>query len=517
MDSRIIARNSFWYGLETVLSLVSTVITSIPIARVIGPEGLAHFLYIAWLANVAKGLGGMGIPAAERKYMAEYLNRGAPGVARAVFWMSMRRQLVVALVVVAVALSFVFALEKPEARIMSTLLIVSLLPAMMIPIPSQANMAAENMAANVPSSVVSSVVYIVAVALSLTQGWGVVGLAAGVFISTTVEFATRIVPVIRWVNALPRGSVPPDLNRRTMVFSGQSLVLMVLGLVVWDRSEFFFLNNFCKDVRQVSFYSVAFSLTEKLLLVPQVFAHATGVTLMAQSGRDPGRLVSTVRISVRYLAFMGIPALVGLALLSGPVMRVLYGAQYVEAIPVLAISAVLALPRLFLVPVQYFLQSVDHQSLLVRWSLLSAAVNIGLDWAIIPGHGAQGAALANGLAQAFAVLGLWFFIGRGYKLHLPYGFVLKVLAGTGVMAAVAFPLVRYIGIPWSLLAAGIVAPSVFFAAVRMTGMLQDDDRDRLMTVGRAMPEFARPWFHRGVNLLLSRAPLELADKLGSTR
>ncbi len=74
------------------------------------------------------------------------------------------------------------------------------------------------------------------------------------------------------------------------LFSGQSLILLMLGLIVWDRSEMVFLKHFCADIRQVAFYSVAFNMTERLLVFSQVFGTATGATMMVQYGRDSSRV-----------------------------------------------------------------------------------------------------------------------------------------------------------------------------------------------------------------------------------
>ena len=86
MNSTTISRNTFWYGLETAAAFVAALFTSIAIARVLGPEKLGHFVFIGMLASFASSLGSLGIPAAAAKYMAEYLGRGEPGVARAVFF-----------------------------------------------------------------------------------------------------------------------------------------------------------------------------------------------------------------------------------------------------------------------------------------------------------------------------------------------------------------------------------------------------------------------------------------------
>jgi len=54
--------------------------------------------------------------------------------------------------------------------------------------------------------------------------------------------------------------LPPGLALKLTKFCGESTILALLAMVVWNRSEMIFLKRFC-DIRQVAFYSVAFGLS----------------------------------------------------------------------------------------------------------------------------------------------------------------------------------------------------------------------------------------------------------------
>ena len=93
MNTSTIARNSLWYGVEIAITMVSGILTSIIIARALGPVKLGHYTYIAWLVNIAGSIGALGVPAATGKYMAEYLGRGEPAIARAIYFATLRLQI----------------------------------------------------------------------------------------------------------------------------------------------------------------------------------------------------------------------------------------------------------------------------------------------------------------------------------------------------------------------------------------------------------------------------------------
>jgi O-antigen/teichoic acid export membrane protein len=84
-NTKTIARNTGWYGLESIISSVVGMATSIAIARTLGPSKMGYIIYVSWIASVVSSLGGMGVPATTQKYMAEFLGMGDRGTARYIY------------------------------------------------------------------------------------------------------------------------------------------------------------------------------------------------------------------------------------------------------------------------------------------------------------------------------------------------------------------------------------------------------------------------------------------------
>ena len=383
-NTEIIAGNSVWYGLEVVITIISTLATSIVIARAIGPDKLGYFSYIMWLANISAAIGSFGIPATTRKYMAEYFGLGQPGVSRAIYQATLRSQSILAGLITGVGLILVFTLSDRQYWWSSAFLVASVLPGMLTAIPAQANEAAENMKANVPSSLLGSLVYVACVAISIGFGWGLPGVAIGLFLGRVSEVALRLLLARKWIATLPISTVPDSLRVRMRTFLGLSTVLMLLQVIVWDRSDIVLLKTFSGSIREITFFSIAFNLTEKALRFPSAFGGAIGATVLAQFGRNQDMLRVLVAKAARYLFLCGLPVLMGLAVLSGPLVRTFYGPQYLPVIPVLCYAALFAIPKTMLLPAQQLLQASEEQRFLVIWICLCGAVNIGLDLLLIP-------------------------------------------------------------------------------------------------------------------------------------
>ena len=503
MNGKTITGNSFWYGVETVANLFLTVFTSIVIARVIGPEKLGYFLYLWWIAGVAQTLGSLGIPAATRKYMSEYFGRGQIGIAKTVFYRTLRLQTFIAAVISLAGLVVVWFFAERDYRVIGLFMIGSIFPSMVNSIAAGANTALEDLRANVPASLVSTGIFVTAVFSSLYFGWGLLGISIGLFTMRAAELVVRSLPLVKRFSQHSAEPLDRALSKRMFLFSGQSLILLLLGLIVWDRSEMVFLKHFCADIRQVAFYSVAFNMTERLLVFSQVFGTATGATMMVQYGRDSSRVRGLAETSARYLALISFPVHLGLAAIAVPLVWLTYGSKYSGAVPALIVAACLGIPKAFFIPVQAILSSWERQDLIIRWGLVSAALNLTLDFALIPKYGAVGAALANGATQTFFSLVLWVAAARLLEIRFPILPIAKTAMVAAVMAvAVHFTISRLpalLGLPLAI-ALGV---AVYLALIRIARILNPADHGRMLNIKNHLPSGARSLFEAGVNWLIA--------------
>src|SRR5580700_8654719 len=154
-------------GLEVVITLVCTLLTTVVIARVIGPARLGYFNLIFWLTSITCSVGSLGIPLTTFKYVGQFLGGGKKELARAVFFYNLRAQTVIASVLTALGMVGVFTLANPEYRLSSALLVLSILPNMVTFVPSQVNTAAESSVHNTRGALVRGIIYVAAVAVSL--------------------------------------------------------------------------------------------------------------------------------------------------------------------------------------------------------------------------------------------------------------------------------------------------------------------------------------------------------------
>jgi O-antigen/teichoic acid export membrane protein len=488
-NTRTIVRNSGWYGLENIIGFIVTLFTSIAIARTLGPAKMGYIIYVIWIASVVSSLGGMGIPATTRKYMAEFLGRGDRGTARFIFQRTLLLQAGLATVATAGLALWVLGDASGEYKLASLLVVISIWPGMVNSIPAQANVATEELSSNLPGSVISIFVFFLAVAATVVFKWGVIGFGASVLVMRSVDFLVRLFPTMKRIRSWEKNHVYPwGLHRRMASFAWQSIASMIVALIVWDRSEFLLLKYLCPDIRQISYYSVAFNMAERLLISSSVFGSAAGATIFAQYGRDKSRLPSLAASSFRYLALTSIPLHFISAALALPALLVLYGSQYRGAAIVVTLAPLLCMPKAFIGPVQSLLQSNERQGYVILATILAGIADMGVAWCLIPAHGAVGACIGSGAAQVMAAGLMWAIGIRLYKVKLPWRQLAKITFISLLASVIAFMIAARLAPVWAILCGGSASLLVIFGLAYLMRVLEPEDHDRFQLLARMLPK-----------------------------
>jgi O-antigen/teichoic acid export membrane protein len=479
-NTKTIAKNSGWYGIDQIVAVLVAIITSIAINRYLGPSKNAYIVYISYIAGLVSSLGGFGIPATTRKYMAEFIGMGDRGTARYIFVRTLLLQTGLATLITGGFLYWVLGDANPDYRLAAALLVLSIWPSMVNAIPSQANVSTEDLPTNLPSSLVSAIVYFIAIAATVLFHWGVVGVGAALLAMRSVDFLVRFFPTMRRVLAWETTHAhPPGLRNRMMAFAWPSVATMAVAMIVWGRSEVLLLKSLCADIRQVSFYSLAFTMADMLLIAATVFGAAANTTIFVQYGRDKSRLPAIAASTFRYIALIAIPLHFVAASLAAPALLLLYGRQFKDAAMVVTLAPLLCIFKAFIAPAQSLLQCSERQSYVIAATVLAGVADWGVAWWLIPAHGAVGACIGNGAAQASAVLMMWAVAIHFFKVKLPWLQVAKIVfISTLASLAAHFVAVRFSSL-WAILFGGSASLIVFFGLFYWMRVLEPEDRDRL--------------------------------------
>lgn len=442
-----------------LLGRVLALVTSLLIARGLGPAEFGVFAFLSGIAILASELGDLGLQGtAQRALVARTLSLGA-----------MLRAKAGLLVLVAAAGLAGWALwpRTPAASARSGLLAPLVLYYLLagwsefLGVALRARGRRGSEAATILCFRAATLLLVV---LVFSRGLGLFGLAWALAASPVVAILVGF--------ALLRGSrekqpAAPEARGSLEVLRiafplGVNGALALLSL----RVEILALPWFVDD-GATGLFAAALKVVDSLILVPAAIAAGAMPALTREALRGGGPVRERTATTV---ALLGVPGAVGLFALAPGVVRLLFGAEFAPAALALRVLAP-ALLAIFLNNVLlHALMALGRAPLLPRLTAVRVGVAVVSAVTLIPRFGIAGAACGFTLSElvmlplaaracareGFAVPMLR-GVSLGLALSLPMGFVLAFVGGSALLAIVAGALTYGL----TLLAAWRLLPRLF--------------------------------------------------------
>jgi O-antigen/teichoic acid export membrane protein len=304
---------------------------------------------------------------------------------------------------------------------------------------------------------------------ALLVGWGLPGFVAAYVAGAAIQLHLLHRAAARELfKIIPRWDWPrmKELGRAARPFAFLSVMSNVTDAPVVDVLILGALHG----SGAVGPYTAALGLVMRLLMIPYGVGDALYPAVAAGFRDHRAEVVTTVRRCILNLALLTVPAAVALTFLAPTILRLLYGEEYVGATDALRLIGWL-LP---LMGVNYVmrecLSAIHRQDVVVRLTLVSCVLLVGLYAALIPLFGIVGAALAGVLREAVMLL-LW---ARPFSAELERPFPVRELGRLSLAAlAMSLPLAlfgsRY-G-PIAAIAAGVMGSALYAVVALRTGVL----------------------------------------------
>ena len=234
---------------------------------------------------------------------------------------------------------------------------------------------------------------------ALLLGAGVVAVAAVFLASAVLALGLALLLLVRRV-ARPRPEVRPSAWPALMRAAAPIGVAGVFGIVLF-RIDTVMLAAFEPDA-VVGHYGAAYRLFETTLFLSWAVGAAV-YPLLSRSSRASEPPVGLVyERSLKLVVALTLPLAAGACVLSGPLVRLVFGAEYAEAGDALALLA----PAIALYPISYvagyLLVSQDRALTLTVTYALVAAENVLLNFVLIPWLSLEGAALGTSISELLA-------------------------------------------------------------------------------------------------------------------
>ena len=275
-----------------------------------------------------------------------------------------------------------------------------------------------------------------ALILLLVVSWGMQG--TGMLIARAASAGSAVLLIILGVRRVAAGTIRPGVVQAALRFSLPLLPYQLTALVL-DGADRIILNEFHGEA-SVAPYALAYAIGGgAMLLVVNSLVHAEAPTFY-QAVREQDHALAGGRV-IRRIQILALIA-VGMNLVGGPAIRLVYDARYASSAALLP----LIVSGLFF----WGLFSFKNLTLLEQKrsgvssgvTIVTALVNLGLNFMLIPSRGAAGAAAATLIAYALqAVAGV---VAERSLAPLPQYLGRLVLLSAGVLSSsiLAYGLLR---------------------------------------------------------------------------
>jgi O-antigen/teichoic acid export membrane protein len=319
-------------------------------------------------------------------------------------------------------------------------------------------------------STIKMTLHLLASVVAVAMGAGILGLVVGLTLGSLIACALQRSRV-RALYPAAAAPVSPAARIEMRAYLVPLSVASVLDTIVWDRSEVFFLRLYTSS-EAIAFYSLAFGLATKAMLVPEIVVGALLPAFSAlHGGGAPGEFNRVYRTAVRYVALAAAPIAAVTTAVAPGIVTLLYGGDYLPAAHLLGALTWLALVSALRKVAWTALRAVGDRRAVLNATWVSAAVNVAAAAWLIPRYGTTGAVLANGSAQILAAVWGFTAMARGHGTTFPAIDVAKT-TGAAVLALAASLAVAAGGHDAARLGAAVAAGlAVYGVAAVVTGLV----------------------------------------------
>jgi O-antigen/teichoic acid export membrane protein len=431
----VLARNTFWYALITLVGLTAGLAMSVVLARGLGPALMGDFSFLVWTFRTLEAVAGLGFGIALVRYSADALARDEPYVARGVIGLLLRWQLVSVVIVVIGTVALTFALAPPDLKWPLVIGAIGLVPVAIESLFMRATYGAQRYDLTAQVSAIKTALLLGISIAAVMMGAGLTGIVLGQSLATVLSCALQ---ARRALSLYPpeAPATSPALRQEVGRYVVSLSVVRVLETLVWERSEIFFLKLWVLP-QEIAYYSLAAGLASRAMIVPAIFVGALLPALASLHGAgDDGEFGRVYRSALRSVALVGAPIAAVSAGLAPALITVLYGEAYGPVALLYRLLVGVSLLGVMRDVAWAALRAAGDRRSMLTATAVTAALDLGLAAILVRRYGTFGAVTANTVAQL--TVSVWAFVAirRLKGAGLPWGDLPRI-AGAAMVALLA--------------------------------------------------------------------------------
>lgn len=250
------------------------------------------------------------------------------------------------------------------------------------------------------ATILNSVVMLIGTLLVIYLGLDVIAFALVYLVANAINFV-YVTVTYAWKFYLPNIEVDLDFWKPTIKEALPLSLTSIFAIMVFRVDTV--MLSIIRGVEAVGFYNAAYRLMEALIFFPAVYVTSIFPVFSTLYVTSHKPLKSAYEKSFKYLTIVSLPIAVGTTLLADQIILLIFKSAYFPSILTLQIL-IWVLPFSF---VNYMLgsllTSMNRQYILLKITVVSLALNVGMNLIFIPLYSYLGAAFVTVITDAFAV------------------------------------------------------------------------------------------------------------------
>ncbi len=225
------------------------------------------------------------------------------------------------------------------------------------------------------------------------------------------------------------GAFSKNLIGKMLLSSWPLGMLGVMGAIMLNTDTI--MIGWYKSLSDVGYYGAAQRITTFLYLIPALMGTAFFPS-MAQHIVDKERFKKILERGLSLMSLVAIPLTVASVILSGDIIRLLYGAEYLPAINMFKIMNLTYLPIFLSAAFGNAIFALNKERKLITYVILGVFGNFLFNLLLIPYFGAEGAAVSTVINQTIITLYLIWTLKKEFSFKVLHQ-VEKIILATVVM------------------------------------------------------------------------------------